>query len=104
MPMARAKVTLPDAVGETFSVFINGVPQEPGRDYHVEGRHLVFERELHDEGKLGWVRWLSMFLGIAGHYAKNDKVDVMWELDGRQVVTSGLEIVPEQPSGTAPAQ
>jgi hypothetical protein len=45
-----------------------------------------------------------MFLGIAGHYAKNDKVDVMWELDGRQVVTSGLEVVPEQPSGTAAAQ
>jgi hypothetical protein len=102
--MARAKVTLPDMVGDTFSVYINGVPQERGKDYSVEGRCLVFERELHDEGKLGWMRWLSMFLGIAGHYAKNDKVDVMWELDGRQVVTSGLEVVPEQPSGTAAAQ
>ena len=64
--MARAKVTLPDTAGPDFEVFINGVPQERGRDFAQEGRELVFERELAKEEKLGWVRWTSMFLGIAG--------------------------------------
>ena len=50
--MARAKVTLPDTAGPDFEVFINGVPQERGRDFAQEGRELVFERELAKEEKL----------------------------------------------------
>lgn len=94
--MARAKVTLPDGIGDPFEVFINGVPQQPGTDFVREGRELVFERELKEEGKLGWVRWASMFLGIAGSYGKNDTVDIAFELQGRKVVASKLPIVPEQ--------
>lgn len=93
--MARAKVTLPHGVGETFQVFINGVPQQPGTDFLVEGRELVFERELKKEEKLGFGRWLTMALGIAGSYGKNDTVDITFEFEGRQVVSSGLPIVPE---------
>lgn len=95
-PMARAKVTLPDAVGDTFEVFINGVPQLPGTDFHLEGRSLVFDRELRKETKVGVIRWTGMFLGIAGKYDKNDVVDISFEIDGRRVVTSGLPIIPEQ--------
>jgi hypothetical protein len=96
--MARAIVTLPSGAADSFEVFINGVPQQRGQDYHVEGRQLVFERELQQEPKLGFGRWLSMFLGIAGSYAKNDAVDVVFEFEGRRVVSSRLPIVPEQQS------
>ena len=96
--MARAIVSLPSSVADSFEVFINGVPQQRGRDFHVEGRQLIFDRELEQESKLGFVRWLSMFLGVAGTYAKNDTVDVVFEFDGRRVISSGLPIVPEQPS------
>lgn len=94
--MARALVTLPPGATDSFEVFINGVPQERDRDYQVDGRQLVFERELAQERKLGFVRWLSMFLGIAGSYSKNDTVDVTFQFEGRRVVSSGLPIVPEE--------
>lgn len=92
--MARATVTLPQGCGDTYEVFINGVPQQPGTDFVQEGRELVFERELKEEGKLGWVRWTSMFLGIAGSYGKNDAVDIAFEVNGRKVVAAKLPIVP----------
>ena len=98
--MARVKVSLPPGVGDSFDVFINGVPQERGKDFHLEGRELVFDRELKAEAKLGAGRWLTMFLGIAGSYGKNDTVDVSFEYEGRRVVASGLPIVPE---GESPA-
>jgi hypothetical protein len=94
--MARALVQLPPGIGNSFEVFVNGVPQERGRDYHVEGDKLVFDRELEGEGQLGFVRWLSMFLGIAGTYKKNDLVDIVYHHDGQRLVASGLPIVPEE--------
>ena len=98
--MARVKVSLPPGVGDSFDVFLNGVPQERCKDFHLEGRELVFDRELTAEPKLGVGRWLTMFLGIAGSYGKNDTVDVSFEYEGRRVVASGLPIVPE---GESPA-
>jgi hypothetical protein len=86
----RTLVDLPPAVGSEFEVYVNGVPQERGRDYRVEGRTLVFERALATEGKLGAVRWLSMFLGVAGTYRKNDTVDVVYQATGQRTVVSGL--------------
>jgi hypothetical protein len=75
---------------EGFEVYVNGVPQRLGRDYRVEGGSLVFGRALATEGKLGPVRWLSMFLGIAGTYRQHDTVDVIYEVGGRRTVASGL--------------
>jgi hypothetical protein len=77
-----------------LEVFVNGVRQEPGADYRVEGRALVFTRALAREGRLGFWRWLSIFLGIAGTYRKNDSVDVVFEANGKRVVASGLPITP----------
>ena len=34
-----------------------------------------------------------MFLGIAGTYRKNDSVDVVYEVGGRRVVATGLQII-----------
>jgi hypothetical protein len=90
MSQAGSRVELPPDVPGKFEVFVNGVPQEPGRDYRVQGRALVFTRSLAQEGRLGPVRWLSMFLGVAGTYRKHDTVDVVYELDGRRVVATGL--------------
>ena len=81
---------LPDGVGESFEVFVNGVVQQPGRDFRREGGELVFERQLAREGRLGFWRWLSLFLGIAGTYRQNDSVDVVYETGGRRTVVSGL--------------
>jgi len=67
---------------------VNGVRQEPGRDFDRLGHELVFRRVLAQEGRLGAVRWLSMLLGIAGTYRKHETVDVIYELNGRRTVAS----------------
>ena len=85
---------LPPEVGRPFQVFVNGIPQEPGRDFDVIGRTLVFRRSLAKEGRLGFWRWLSLFLGVAGTYRQNDSVDVVYEREGRRVVASNLSLGP----------
>lgn len=71
---------------------MNGVVQREGQDFRREGRTLVFDRALAREGRLGFWRWLSLFLGVAGTYRKNDSVDVVYEWEGRRIVASGLPI------------
>jgi hypothetical protein len=73
-------------------VFLNGVPQQRGRDFEQRGSELIFFRPLAKEGRLGFWRWTSLFLGVAGTYRKNDSVDVVYERDGRRAVSSGLPI------------
>ena len=90
----RSVVELPADVSEPYEVFLNGVPQQAGRDFRVEGRTLVFERALAKEGRLGFWRWLSLFLGIAGTYRQNDSVDVVYEIGGQRRVASALPIIP----------
>lgn len=90
MSQTGSRVQLPDDVPEDFDVFINGVRQQPGQDFRVQGRTLVFSRSLAQEGRLGPLRWASMFLGVAGTYRKHDTVDVVYERDGRRVVATGL--------------
>jgi hypothetical protein len=91
----RSEVELPSHVGGTFDVFVNGVPQERGADYEQHGRLLVFESELAEEGKLGFWRWISLFLGVAGTYRKNDTVDIVYTRNGQRTVES-LRATPVQ--------
>ena len=77
-----------------FEVYVNGVPQAEGIDFDVEGRTLVFDRELKTEGKLGFWRWTSIFVGVAGTYRQNDSVDVVYEREGRRVVAPKLPLEP----------
>jgi hypothetical protein len=91
-----SRVALPPHVTAPFEVFVNGVPQHEHRDYRVDGRALVFNRSLEREGRLGFWRWLSMFLGIAGTYRQNDTVDVVYSAGGRRAVASGLPIEPAE--------
>jgi hypothetical protein len=88
----RTRVKLPGGIGSHFQVFLNGVPQEQGRDFRREGDELVFSAQLAQEGRLGFWRWLSLFLGVAGTYRQNDSVDVVYDAGGRRVVASGLPL------------
>jgi hypothetical protein len=85
---SASQVDLPEGVTPPFHVFVNGVEQHPGRDFDQIGTTLVFRRELAPEGRLGFWRWLSLFLGVAGTYRKNDTVDVVYSDGGsRRVLT-----------------
>ena len=88
------RVRLPADVVRPFEVFVNGVGQREGGDYRIEGRTLVFERELKTEGKLGFWRWLSLGTGIAGTYRQNDSVDIAYQRNGKPVVASRLPLEP----------
>lgn len=90
--MAQSRVKLPPNIRSPFQVYVNGVPQELGRDYRVEEGELIFERELVQE-KLGPWAWLLGFWGI-GTYRRNDEVDIRYELEGRPTVAQGLKITP----------
>ena len=83
-----SRVELPVGVGDRYEVYVNGVRQEPGRDFDRIGDALVFRRSLAHEGRLGPIRWLSMLLGIAGTYRKHDSVDVVYQAGGQAAVAS----------------
>ncbi|MGH3025797.1 MAG: hypothetical protein ACRDLR_05080 [Gaiellaceae bacterium] len=86
----RTRIELPRHVPPSFEVYVSGVRQERGRDFELEGRSLVFPRPLAQEGKLGFWRWASMWLGIAGSYRKHETVDLVYEANGRRQVETGL--------------
>jgi hypothetical protein len=83
-----SRVQLPPGVGPSYEVYVNGVRQTPGDDFDRIGDQLVFRRPLAQEGRLGPIRWLSMFLGIAGTYRKHENVDVVYDAEGRRTVAS----------------
>jgi hypothetical protein len=89
------RVRLPGSVARPLEVYVNGVLQREGPDYRVEEDALVFARELHQEGRLGFWRWTSIVLGVAGTYRRNDVVDVVYETAaGGRTVASGLAVEP----------
>jgi hypothetical protein len=90
----RTRVLLPADITRPFEVFVNGVPQEEGKHYSVEGRSLVFARELRSEGNLGFWRWASILIGVAGTYRQNDSVDVVYQRSGRRTVATKLPLEP----------
>jgi hypothetical protein len=93
-PYRGTRARLPADVVRPFEVFVNGVAQAEGRDYRVDGRTLVFDRQLKTEGKLGFWRWLSLTVGIAGTYRQNDSVDIAYRRGGKPVVASRLPLEP----------
>lgn len=88
----RWLVKLPDDAEPPINVFVNGVPQSEGSDYTVQKGHLVFTKPLAKEGRLGFWRWLMIFLSVAGTYRKNDSVDVQYQSQGVTRVATGLDI------------
>ena len=113
----RTRIELPDHVPAVFEVYVGGVRQLPGRDFEVVlearpakpaapggeprspsetawGPSLIFPRPVAQEGRLGFWRWASMWLGIAGTYRKHETVDIAYEADGRREVETGLQPQP----------
>jgi hypothetical protein len=89
------RVELPAGVERPTEVYVNGVVQRAGADYRLENGSLVFSRELHQEGKLGFWRWTSIVFGVAGTYRQNDVVDVIYEsAAGGRAVASNLPVEP----------
>ena len=91
--MKRWRVPLPRGAEPPIRVFVNGVPQEAGRDYELVAGELLFDRPLEKE-RLGMGKWTAMFFGLWGYYGKNDSVDVQYRIGGRETVATGLEIIP----------
>ncbi|HEV2593113.1 MAG TPA: hypothetical protein VGU02_14610 [Gaiellaceae bacterium] len=81
---------------EPFDVYVNGVARRRGTDYEVRGSTLYLVDELRGEGRLGFWRWASLWLGVAGTYRRNDKVDVV--KNGRVFTLTPA------PAGPAPGQ
>lgn len=86
------RVRLPAGVARPFEVYVNGVAQQEGVDFTVSDGALVFARELHQEGRLGFWRWASIVFGAAGTYRRNEVIDVAYERNGRRAVASGLRL------------
>ena len=98
---SRTRVELPPQVTPPFEVFVSGVPQVEGRDYELVGTSLVFGRALAREGRLGFWRWLSMLLGIAGTYREHETIDVVFTgTGGQRAVASLAPVEAEAEDGT----
>ncbi len=95
MSGSRWRVPLPRGAEPPYRVFVNGVPQREGADYVLAGRELRFSKRLEKE-RIGAGRWTAMFLGLWGSYGKNDSVDVQYRLGGREMVATGLDILPPE--------
>ncbi len=87
-----SRVELPKGLRPPFSVYVNGVEQKEGADYTVDDGHLLFRAVLVREGRLGFWRWFSMFLGVGNTYRANDGVDVTTRINGRPVAFTALPI------------
>ena len=90
---AGERVKLPRGAEPPFTVFINGVQQNEGEDYAIEGGELVFEPPIVKE-KIGTSRWLAMYLGLWGTYRKNETVDLEFRRDGKVELVSDLPVIP----------
>jgi hypothetical protein len=90
---AGRRVRLPQGAERPIQVFINGLEQTEGSDYSIRGREIVFSRALVKE-KVSGFRWMAMFLGLFGSYAKNEAVDLHFRRAGKTEVRSNVEILP----------
>jgi hypothetical protein len=98
---AGRRVRMPRGAEPPYAVFLNGVRQQEGADYRVEGREIVFSRQIVKEGKVSGVRWLAMLLGLFGTYRKHEVVDVEYRRAGKVALASDLEVIPDAGDATS---
>ncbi|HEX6228610.1 MAG TPA: hypothetical protein VFZ41_04005 [Solirubrobacterales bacterium] len=91
---AGRRVKLPSGAEPPFTVFINGIEQREGDDYHVRAGEIVFTRDIIKE-KVGTGRWLAMYLGLFGTYRKNETIDLQYHRQGKVELRSDLAVSPD---------
>lgn len=83
---------LPRGAEPPIRVFINGIEQAAGEDYALDGEGILFAEPIVKEGKLGGLRWLSMYIGLFGSYRRHETVDVEYRLGGSVHLASDLPV------------
>lgn len=76
----RSIVQLPADARWEFEVYVNGVEQEPGVDFYLDGRDLIFDRPLRRDHVSRWP-WLPGARGV-GTCRQDDIVDIRYETYG----------------------
>jgi hypothetical protein len=90
---AGRRVRLPAGAEPPITVYVNGVVQDQGTDYRLDGSDIVFARPILKE-RVGGMRWLAMFLGLFGTYRKHETVDIEYRSGGQAKLASDAEILP----------
>jgi hypothetical protein len=88
---AGRRVKLPAGAEAPYGVFVNGVEQREGVDYHLRAGEIVFTRQIVKE-KIGTGRWLAMYLGLFGTYRKNETIDLQFQRAGKTELISDLPV------------
>ena len=88
---AGRRLKLPADAEAPYVVFVNGVEQREGTDYHLRAGEIVFTREIVKE-KIGTGRWLAMYLGLFGTYRKNETIDLQFQRKGKTELLSDLPV------------
>jgi hypothetical protein len=89
-----SRVPLPPEVEPPFEVYVNGLPQTEGADFAVDGRELVFAKELTAPARDTARSLVRGF--FFGRYRPEHVVDVAYQAGGRGHVVSGLPIRPSR--------
>lgn len=95
---AGERVAIPKGAEPPFTVYINGIAQQEGEVYEIEGGEIVFKRPIVKE-KVGGGRWLAMYLGLFGTYRKNEVVDLEYHRDGKPQLVADLPVIPYPDAG-----
>jgi len=88
---AGRRMKLPVGAEGPYTVFVNGVEQREGVDYHLAAGEIVFNREIVKE-KVGAGRWLAMYLGLFGTYRKNETIDLQFQRKGKVELVSDMAV------------
>jgi len=91
---AGRRLKLPPSAEAPYTVFVNGVEQHEGADYHLRAGEILFTREIVKE-KVGAGRWLAMYLGLFGTYRKNETIDLQFQRNGKTELLSDLAVSAE---------
>ena len=79
---AGRRARLPAGAEAPYAVYVNGVVQKEGADYEVRAGEIVFTRQILKEDKVGFGRWLAMYIGLFGTYRLNETVDIEYRRAG----------------------
>jgi hypothetical protein len=89
---AGRRAGLPAGAEPPYVVYVNGVVQKEGADYEVRAGEIVFHRQILKEEKVGFGRWLAMYIGIFGTYRKNETVDIEYRRNGKAELASDVTL------------